>query len=115
VKEQGQKLDTTIDYHGTQIEDIKNLLSGLTQQLEFVMQRIPFAAGESSQGRDKQTAHQNESTGRPSYSNEGRPAAYKVHRPKHLFPVFGGGMMCIDGCINAISTLRLRILRTLRN
>ena len=41
----------------TQIEDLKNLLSGLAQQLEFVMQRIPFAAGESSQGRDKQAAH----------------------------------------------------------
>jgi len=54
------------------------------------MQRIPFAVGESSQGREKQAAHQNESTGRPIYSNEGRPAAYKVHRPKHLFPVFGG-------------------------
>jgi hypothetical protein len=90
VKEQGQKLDTITDCHGTQIEDIKNLLSGLAQQLEFVMQRIPFAAGESSQGRDKQVAYQNESTGRPGYSNEGRPAAYKVHRPKHLFPVFGG-------------------------
>jgi hypothetical protein len=74
----------------TQIEDLKNLLSGLAQQLEFVMQRIPFAAGESSQGRDKQVVYQNESTGRPSYSNEVRPAAYKVHRPKHLFSVFGG-------------------------
>jgi hypothetical protein len=53
------------------------------------MQRIPFAVGESSQGREKQTVHQNESTGKPIYLNEGRPAAYKVHRPKHLFPVFG--------------------------
>jgi len=88
VKEQGQKLNTTTDCHGTQIEDIKNLLSGLAQQLEFVMQRIPFAAGGSSQGRDKQAAHQNKSIGRPSYFNEGRPAVFKVHRPKHLFPVF---------------------------
>jgi hypothetical protein len=53
------------------------------------MQRIPFAVRESSQGREKQTVHQNESTGKPIYLNEGRPAAYKVHRPKHLFPVFG--------------------------
>ena len=90
VKEQGQKLNTTTDCHRTQIEDIKNLLSGLAQQLEFVMQRILFAAGESSQGRDKQAAHQNESIGKPSYFYEGRPAVFKVYKPKHLFPVFRG-------------------------
>ena len=71
------------------------------------MQRIPFTAGESSQGRDKQAAHQNKSTGRPSYSNEGRPAAYKVHRPKHLFPVFGGDDVCcypiFDSCFDKFS------------
>jgi len=57
MKDQGQKLDHTINNHEAQIGDIKKLLSGLTQQLKFVMQRFPLASGESSQSRDKHATH----------------------------------------------------------
>nr|TKR85210.1 hypothetical protein D5086_0000250100 [Populus alba] len=57
MKDQGQKWDHTANTHEAQIEGNKDLLHGLTQQLELVMQR---------------------------------PSNYKIHRPKHLFPVFEG-------------------------
>jgi hypothetical protein len=78
------------------------------------MQRIPFAEGESSQGRDKQAAHQNKSIGRPSYFNEEDQLFLRYTGQNTSFQYLEG-MMCIDDCINAINTLRLRILRILRN
>jgi len=41
MKDQGQKWDHTTKNHEAQIGGIKDLLHGLTQQLELVMQRFP--------------------------------------------------------------------------
>jgi len=90
MKDQGQKWDHITNNHEAQIGGIKDLLHGLTQQLESVMQRFPPSLGESSHSRDKHAAYQTEPSSRPSYSTEGRPLNYKVHRPKHLFPMFEG-------------------------
>ena len=90
MKDQGQQWEHTANTHEAQIEGVKDLLHRLTQQLESVMQKFPPLPGESSQSRDKHAAYQNEPAFRPTYTTEGRPSNYKVHRPKHLFPVFEG-------------------------
>ncbi|KAG6752248.1 hypothetical protein POTOM_044469 [Populus tomentosa] len=66
MKDQGQKWDHTANTHEAQIEGNKDLLHGLTQQLELVMQRFPSPSSESSQSKDKHTAYQNEPSFKPN-------------------------------------------------
>jgi hypothetical protein len=40
LKEQSQKLDYTIKSYGAQIGDIRNLIGGMTHQVEFILQKF---------------------------------------------------------------------------
>ncbi|KAL3596164.1 hypothetical protein D5086_007801 [Populus alba] len=68
------------------IESAKREANTKYDQLVNLMQD----QGEASHNRDKHSAYQLEPSFRPSYATEGRQSHYKVHRPKHLFPVFEG-------------------------
>jgi hypothetical protein len=89
-KGQTLKIDQTIENQGGQINDIRNMMGTMAQQLEYTLQKISQASSSSSLSRDKQSLHPDRADLRGKELREDRFATYKVHKPKHFFPTFHG-------------------------
>ena len=89
-KGQTLKLGQTIENQGGQINDIRNMLGTIAQQLEFTLQKISQAPCSSSLSRDKQPLYPDRVYIRSKEPREDIFATYKVQKPKHFFPTFNG-------------------------
>ena len=66
------------------------MMGTMAQQLEFTLQKISQAPGSSSLSRDKQPLYSDRADLRSKELREDRFVTYKVHKPKHSFPIFNG-------------------------
>jgi hypothetical protein len=90
LKGQTLKLDQTIENQGGQINDIRNMMGTMAQQLEFTLQKISQAPGSSSHSRERQPLNPERATIRNKELREDIVPTYKVNKPKHFFPTFNG-------------------------
>jgi hypothetical protein len=86
LKEQGQKLDHTTDNHRAQIGDIKNMISGLTQQINKHLTKMSRPS-------------------RLTVPIKGDQLLIRYINPNIYFHCLRGNIY-IGGCINATSILR---------
>jgi len=62
----------------------------MAQQLELALHKLSPHTGSPSQGRDKQVSGMEGYESRHRSSQEERIPSYKIHKPKHFFPIFNG-------------------------
>jgi len=90
LKGQSLKLDQTIEYQGTQINDIRHMMGTMAQQIEFTLLKLSQAPGSSSYNTKRPVPSPKGAEFRNKEPREDRMSTYKVHRPKHFFPTFNG-------------------------
>ena len=90
LKGQNVKLDQTIANQGAQIRDMQGIMSTMAQQLDLALHKLSPHTSSLSQGRDKQVSSTEGYESRHRNSQEERNHSYKIHKPKHFFPVFNG-------------------------
>jgi hypothetical protein len=90
LKGQGIKLDQTIENHGAQINDIRNMMRTMAQQIEFTLLKLSHTPGDSSHNMARHTPNPEGAEGRNKGLQEDRIPSYRVHKPKHFFSTFNG-------------------------
>jgi hypothetical protein len=90
LKGQGIKLDQTIENQGAQINDIRNMMGTMAQQIEFTLLKLSHTPGDSSHNMARHTPNPEGAEGRNKGLQEDRIPSYRVHKPKHFFPTFNG-------------------------
>jgi len=79
----------------------------IAQQLEFTLQKISQAPGNSSFSRERQPLHPDKANIRNKEPREDKVATYKVHKPNISFQL-SMGKMYTSGCSNVHSILKLK-------
>ena len=90
LRGQSIKLDQTIENQGAQINDIRNMMGTMAQQIEFTLLKLSHTSGDSSHNTARHTQIPERVEGRNKGVQDDRVPSYKVHKPKHFFPTFNG-------------------------
>lgn len=84
------KLETIRTNHETKIDELIELISGLSYQQTTLLQNLQMPTIEISAARDKQMAHSGTSMARPHLFGEGGQSQLKTHKPRLDFSNFDG-------------------------
>jgi len=108
LKGQGIKLDQTIENQGAQINDIRNMMGTMAQQIEFTLLKLSHTPGDSSHNMQ----------GTPQIQKEQRVETRDCWRTGYLATRYTNqnifsrpsmGKMCTNGFSNAHNTLRWKM------
>lgn len=86
----GQKLESTRTSHEMKIDELKNLINGLSFQQHSLLWKLQLPVGESSATIVTQCTQNHDLFPNSCYNCRDHCPPYKAYKPRHDFPSFDG-------------------------